>query len=107
MVEQLDSILGATTAATTTVQVLPFSAGAHPAQSGNFMVLHFDDPSLDPSLAYFDGPINGYFISEAPDVASMCSIFQNLRAQAINETDSRNMIAAIRNEFRKRAEDHG
>ena len=50
MREQLAHLREVVERPTTTFQVLPFSAGAHPAMTAAFVVLHFSDPGAEPTI---------------------------------------------------------
>ncbi|MFJ9697943.1 helix-turn-helix domain-containing protein [Kitasatospora sp. NPDC101183] len=48
MREQLNHLAGLATQANIKLQVVPFSAGFHPAMTGSFTVLSFEDPKVGP-----------------------------------------------------------
>lgn len=91
-----------------TVQVLPGAKGMQAAGvANNFMVLHFADSAADPPLALHDGPLGGYVIHDEGDVAALDTLFSDLAAAALNETDSTALITAIMREFaNERSNDH-
>jgi hypothetical protein len=77
-----------------TVQVLPFSVGAHAGVGGAFTILRFPDP-LDPAAVYVDTPAGELFV-EAPDEVDPFRVaFQRLQAVALSPVDSLSMIAAL------------
>ncbi len=84
------------------IEVLSSTQGQHAGIASNFTVLHFADPEIDPPLGYFDGPLGGYLISDAGDVASMVNMFDDLREPALDMADSAELLAAILDEYRRK-----
>jgi hypothetical protein len=77
-----------------TLQVIPFSRGAHPGVNGAFNVLEFADPV--PGVAYTED-YTGFFYREKPaEVKLYHKIFDLLRTAALGEADSIEFIAGIR-----------
>ena len=74
-----------------TIQVLPFTAGAHTTCMGSFLVLGGPDPSLD--VVYMDFLTGALVIEKQPEVDRYKVAFDYLRAQALDITAS---SAAIR-----------
>ncbi|MPZ64503.1 MAG: helix-turn-helix domain-containing protein [Pseudonocardiaceae bacterium] len=106
MTAQLERLLDAASADNVTIQVLPATQGHHAGIASNFTVLHFADPTADPPLGYFDGPLGGYMISDEGDVASMVNMFDDLRQPALDATHSAELLAAILEEYRRKGGDH-
>ncbi len=77
-----------------TLQVLPFSAGAHRALDGSFIVLEFDGGSDQP-LVYSEGMTGGVFRSKTEDLRSYWMSFEALRNAALSSEKSVELIAAI------------
>jgi transcriptional regulator with XRE-family HTH domain len=70
-----------------TLQVLPFSSGAHPALMGPFSILEFPERA-DPDVVYFDswgGPI---YLEKDKEVRMCTEAFDRLRAAALSPVDS-------------------
>jgi len=59
-----------------TVQVLPFTAGAHLATAGGFSVLSFDG---DPDLGYAETPGGELFLEEPAEIARLTAIHDHLK----------------------------
>ncbi len=106
MTAQLERLLAAASSENITIQVLPSTQGQHAGIGGNFTVLHFADPEIDPPLGYFDGPLGGYLISDAGDVASMVKMFDDLRGPALDAAESAELLAAILDEYRRKGGTH-
>jgi transcriptional regulator with XRE-family HTH domain len=93
MAAQLRHLLFAGQAAHITVQVVPFSAGAHAGMAGGFVVMDFADPA-DPDLVYIDSMAGEIFLEREPDVRRYTGIFDQLRASALSPPDSLRLIEA-------------
>jgi len=74
------------------IQVLPFTAGAHPAMAASFIILGFAAP--DPDVAYLDTGTSGLFVEEASAVADYKLMFDHLRAAALGQGESATLLAA-------------
>lgn len=53
-----------------TLQVIPFTAGAHPGMPGSFIVLDFADPA-DQSIVYIDSMAGDLFLERSPRSAGI------------------------------------
>jgi transcriptional regulator with XRE-family HTH domain len=74
-----------------TLQVLPFSAGAHMAAYGSFSLFDPSDPAF-PVTASTDRP-GGTLIEDDPsDISQYTVIFDHLRATSLNPAESRSLI---------------
>jgi transcriptional regulator with XRE-family HTH domain len=75
-----------------TVQVLPFSAGAHAAAgSGSLAILRFPEaPSL--SVVYLEALSGGVYLESQVDVARYVRAFALLRAAALSPAESARML---------------
>jgi transcriptional regulator with XRE-family HTH domain len=88
--DQLRHLVEASKAPNVTVQVVPFSAGAHPGMPGAFVVMSF--PDSDPPLVYTENAGGGLFLEGEPDVHRYRASFQRLAAQALSPKDTAQMI---------------
>jgi transcriptional regulator with XRE-family HTH domain len=94
MLAQLDRLGEAATAPNTTIQVVPFSAGAHLGMPGQFLILDFDDP-LDTDLVYIDSQAGEIFLESDTDIERFRDSFEHLVAVAMSPEDSVGLIAEI------------
>lgn len=94
MAAQLAALLEAAEAPDITIQVLPYSVGAHPGMAGSFAVMDFPSPA-DPELVYIDSMAGDLFLEREPDVRRYTRIFEHLRATALNPADSLRLISGI------------
>jgi transcriptional regulator with XRE-family HTH domain len=78
-----------------TLQVLPFSAGAHAAAgSGSLAILRFPDaPSL--GVVYLEALSGGVYLENQADVARYVRAFALLRAAALSPGDSARLLRDI------------
>jgi transcriptional regulator with XRE-family HTH domain len=75
----------------TTIQVLPFALGAHPAVTGQFAILDFGD---GPTQVFCDGLTGGVLRDSPEDVQRYRSCFAALLELALSEEESVRMLAA-------------
>lgn len=76
------------------IQVLPFSAGAHPSMNGPFTVLEFSDPE-DPHIVYLDVLTTSYYLDGLREVGAYQLAHERLRTLALKPGESRDMISAL------------
>jgi hypothetical protein len=77
-----------------TVQVLPFTAGAHPAMLGSFTLMQFPDPA-DKDVVYLEAETGALYLEKPQDVARYSLMIDYLRAQALGPAESRALIAQL------------
>lgn len=94
MRKQLDRIAELAELSHVTVQVLPFSAGAHPAMDGTFRVLGFPDAS-DPNVVYQENQMGGLYLERTEEVERYTLMFNHLIAKALDPDDSRKLIKRV------------
>jgi transcriptional regulator with XRE-family HTH domain len=88
---QLDHITQITDLPHVTVQVLPFSAGVHPAMEGAFWILGFPEPA-DPDVAYQENQKGGLYLEKPDDINRYTLMFNHLIAKALDPADTRTLI---------------
>ncbi|GAA4239543.1 helix-turn-helix transcriptional regulator [Actinomadura meridiana] len=98
MREQLDHLKKMSRNAFVTLQILPFTAGAHPAMETGFDVLGFPHPE-DPDVAYIEYRTGGLFLEHQPEVAIYGRVFDQLRARAAGPDQSRGILDEIGREL--------
>jgi|SRR5579859_5460551 len=77
-----------------TLQVLPFSVGAHRGLAGSFIVLEFGDGTGEP-LVYSEGLTGGVFRNKAAEVRTYLMAFEAIRAASLGPKDSLALIQKI------------
>jgi transcriptional regulator with XRE-family HTH domain len=91
MLEQLTRLLKASETCNVTLQVLPFHAGAYQGMSGAFTILTVGAPS-DLRAVIVDSLTEISYREEDREVRAYAAAFDHLRATALSESDSRDMI---------------
>jgi transcriptional regulator with XRE-family HTH domain len=76
-----------------TLQVVPFSAGAHAAMDGSFVLLQFDAED-DRDVAYLETINGSLYLDKDPEVERYRLTFERLVASALSPTESAALIAA-------------
>jgi hypothetical protein len=94
MREQLEYLVEQSQLPHVTVQVLPFSMGAHPGITGHYAILEFPDAS-DSSVVYIEGVTSDLYLEKANDVHKYTVMYEHLRAQALNVDHTREFIEGI------------
>lgn len=76
------------------IQVLPFSAGEHPAMVGSFSLYSF--PAQDETGAVYIETMNSALILEKPhDLETYGDAFNRIRAAALAPRDTRDLISSL------------
>jgi hypothetical protein len=91
MRDQLQRMVDAAQLPNVTIQVIPFSAGAHPAMESSFDILEFAAPA--PSLVYVEGLIGNMYLERSQDLLRYEEVFERLSDVALNPQESIELIA--------------
>ena len=75
----------------TTVQVVPYRAGAHAGTTGPFVILDFDEPT-DPAMVYVETLAGDIYLEERSDVNRYTLAFDRLRAASLHPDESVQLI---------------
>ncbi|MFF8290340.1 helix-turn-helix domain-containing protein [Streptomyces sp. NPDC016309] len=97
MKDQLGRLLEANESPHITLQVLPFSKGAHAAALGSFVILGASEPSLD--VVYVDLHTGSLLMETEEELSRYRLAFDYLRAQALDMETSSSVIRRIRKEL--------
>ncbi|MGV9450272.1 helix-turn-helix domain-containing protein [Streptomyces sp. NPDC003635] len=98
MIEQLDHLIEMSRLPHVTVQLIPFTMGAHPGVSGQYAILEFPD-AADSSVVYIEGVTSDLYLEKAQDVQKYSVMYEHLRAQALNADQSREFIADVAKDY--------
>jgi transcriptional regulator with XRE-family HTH domain len=90
---QLETLVTASGQARTTIQVVPYSAGAHPGQLGPFVILGFPEPS-EPEVVTMETVGGNLYVDKPEEVRLYTTAFDHLRAVALSPGDTRAMLRA-------------
>jgi transcriptional regulator with XRE-family HTH domain len=91
MREQLRHVADCAEQGKTTVQVVPFRAGAHAGSIGPFVILDFHEPT-DPAVVYLEMLAGDIYLEEHGDVDRYTLAFDRMRAAALHPDDSVRLI---------------
>lgn len=69
------------------IYVLPFTAGAHLATEGSFVIMDFPDPR-DPSIAYIETPVSSLFMEEESELEHFNAVFESVKESALDQEQS-------------------
>lgn len=94
MQQQLKHLIDLSRQPGITIQVLPFSAGAHPSMHGAFEILSFPE-RYDPDVVYIDYRRGSIYLENLDEVDDYTQLFDQLRARAISPDESRALIGRI------------
>jgi transcriptional regulator with XRE-family HTH domain len=96
---QLDKIL--TWAATDrgSIQVIPFSAGAHASADSNFDLLEFGENTRQDPVVYVEGLVSALYQERPAEVARYREAIEYLRDSALSTRDSLALISQIRDTY--------
>lgn len=94
MREQLKRLEEISQYSSVTVQVLPFTAGAHPAMDGAFSILKFSERA-DPDVVYVEYRAGSLYLEGQAEVDGYILMFDHLRARALGPDESRALIAKV------------
>ena len=94
MKAQLEHLIGVSRPRNITLQILPFSVGAHAAVDGLFHILGFPMPA-DPSVVYLQFRRGSLYLEEPEDLAEYSEIYEHLRAVALSPDQSIQLIERI------------
>ena len=95
---QLERLAEASNLPNLTLQIVPFSAGAHPAMDGSFKLLSFGDPT-DPNIVYIEYHTGALYLEKRDDVTRYSLMFDHLRAAALSVDASRDTMARAAEEL--------
>lgn len=97
--EQLHHIVTVSRQPNVSVRVLPFGMGLHRAcmANGAFTILDFDG-NKEPSVVYSDGLTGALYLDKPAEVAAYGDVWSAIEKRALNEAQSRKLIASVAGE---------
>jgi transcriptional regulator with XRE-family HTH domain len=101
MAAQLDHLLDLSKQPNVTLQVIPYDAGAHPGMPGSFVYMEFTEP-VDPDLVYVDTLAGDLFLESDDDLRLYSSMFDHLRAVALNLAHTKSMISTVLKDLKEK-----
>src|SRR6201996_1568952 len=98
MREQLEHLLSMADRPGLTLQVLPFSCGAHAGHGGPFSILEFPNRT-DSEVAYVESVAGIIYLEKDREVRGRAEAFDRLRAAALAPAASTDLIAQVASEL--------
>lgn len=98
MAHQLDRIAAMMRERTVLVQVLPFSAGAHPAMGKLMWLMEFEDA---PPTVYTEGVFSGSLLDEPTLVKRIRASYDHIRAAALSPEAALTLIKSAAEDYRR------
>ncbi|HEY7486712.1 MAG TPA: helix-turn-helix transcriptional regulator [Streptosporangiaceae bacterium] len=91
---QLRRLIEATELPHVTVQVLPFSAGGHPAAGGSFTFLRFPEGGL-PDVVYLEQLATAIYLDKPAEVAGYWDVLNRIGVQATQARETPGLLGRI------------
>jgi transcriptional regulator with XRE-family HTH domain len=91
---QLARLIEAAAIPRVTFQLIPLSIGAHPALDSTFVILDFDNASVN-DVVYVEGAVGNIYLESAADLERYRKMFARLGAIALSPDDSVSLVTAI------------
>jgi transcriptional regulator with XRE-family HTH domain len=91
MRDQLKKLVELASLPHVTLQVVPFSAGAHAGMEAPFLILGFPEQA-DPDVVYVENSTSGVYLEQPEDVHRYTLMFDHLRAAALKPDDTLEMV---------------
>ena len=95
---QIDRLIEAAAQPRVTIQVLPFSAGLHPAMYGPFRIFRFDASEL-PNIVYAETMTSAYYLDKPDEVGEYAKALDRICAQAAPPDQTAHILTTIRKEI--------
>jgi len=80
-----------------TLQVIPFTKGAHAGESGSFSVLRFEEPDL-PDVVYLEQLTNAVYLEQRSDVERYLEVVDEISSQALTPDETAPLIERLARE---------
>jgi transcriptional regulator with XRE-family HTH domain len=94
MRDQLLRLIEAARLPNVTIQILPFVAGPHAGMDGAFAILEFEEDE-DADVVFAENATGGLFLEKAEELRKYDSIFETIRATALDPEESIEMIGML------------
>jgi transcriptional regulator with XRE-family HTH domain len=91
---QLERLIDAARLPHVTIQVIPFTFGAHPGVESNFNILEMPAPT--PGVVFVEGLVGSVYLETAKDLSRYREVFEYLQTIALSPKDTISVIAKIR-----------
>ena len=98
MAAQLRALAEAAQRPQVTLQVLPFSAGAHASLEGGFVLIKFPEET-DPDVVYVEGIMGDLYLESVEEVKRYQSAYERIQAVALSPRESSAFMSAAAREL--------
>ncbi|MFC4034660.1 helix-turn-helix domain-containing protein [Streptomyces polygonati] len=98
MRDQIGALMDATEQANVRLQVIPFTAGPHPAMYGPFHIFRFQLQEI-PDIAYAESLVGGVYFDERDDVSTFLEALDRMCAQAAPAQSTKAILDGMRKEI--------
>ena len=96
---QLERLIEATRLPNVTIQVIPFTLGAHPGVESNFNILEMPTPT--PGVVFVEGLVGSIYLERPDELKRYQQIFERLQTIAFSPKDTIRVIAKVRAQSRE------
>ncbi|HEX7658701.1 MAG TPA: helix-turn-helix transcriptional regulator [Pseudonocardiaceae bacterium] len=103
MSEQLHHLLRMSVRPYISIRIIPAASGAHAGTAGSFRLMEFD--GIRP-VVYLEGETSGLYLEEKPEIEIYRRVFGALIEVALDEGQSRDLIARLATDLYADREDH-
>ncbi|HEX2820980.1 MAG TPA: helix-turn-helix transcriptional regulator [Streptosporangiaceae bacterium] len=90
---QLDRLIEVSSRPNVTMQVIPYSLGAHPAMGSTFNILEFTGSASN--VVYVEGLVGWIYIERPQEIDKYQQVFEHLRTVALTPQESIQLLARI------------
>ena len=91
---QLERLIEAANLPNVTIQVIPFTLGAHPGVESNFSILEM--PASTPGVVFVEGLVGSIYLERPEELARYQQIFERLQGIALSPKDTIKLITKVR-----------
>ena len=91
---QLEHLLELASLKNVAMQVIPFTAGAHPAMGRPFVILVFPE-RIDPDVVYLEDLTSAFYLEDVAEVYRYNVFFNHLSATALSFEDSAALVTSV------------
>jgi transcriptional regulator with XRE-family HTH domain len=98
MSAQVDRLIVLSKRPSVTMQVIPYTVGAHPAMASTFNILEFTGSVA--SVVYVEGLVGWIYVERPPDIERYQQVFERLRNIALNPKESIELMTGVARNIR-------
>lgn len=92
---QLSHLVKLSAHARTAIQIVPFSAGAHPAATGSLTLIDYENTHV----VYVETTVGELYLDKPAEVATSARVFENLLGFALSVKESRELMSKYVREY--------